>query len=127
MLLSQIVLHTVVLAEQGAALVRDWATRGLDASAVLEPSIPLTAALYLLGFVCIWVYVAARPRFGAGPRTAICVGIVVWSASHLFAAVYIHAGVAILPPRLVWLPAAWTFFEVPLATLVGAWLYREDG
>ena len=47
MLVSQILLHTVVLAEQGAAMVDDWATRGLDASSILEPSVPLTLALYL--------------------------------------------------------------------------------
>jgi hypothetical protein len=125
MLFSQIVLHTVVLIDQGTSMVQDWASRGLDASAALEPSIPLTVALYGLGFVCVWIYAAARPRFGPGAKTAICVGVIVWAASHLFTAVYIHAGVAILPPRMVWLPAAWTFIEVPLATAVGGWLYRE--
>ena len=125
MLLSQIVLHTVVLAEQGAALIDDWAARGLDASAALEPSILLTVAIFLLGLVTIWVYAAARPRFGPGPRTAICTAVVVWAASYLYTAVYIQEGVVILPTRLVWLPAVWGFFEVQLATLVGAWLYRE--
>ena len=125
MLLSQIVLHTVVLVEQGTALIEDWAARGLDASAALEPSIPLTGAIFLLGWVAVWLYAAVRGRMGPGPRTALCAGVVVWAASHLYVAVYIHAGVVILPPRLVWLPAVWGFFEVPLATLVGAWIYRE--
>ena len=125
MLFSQIVLHTVVLIDQGTSMVQDWASRGLDASAALEPSIPLTVALYGLGFVCVWVYAASRPRFGPGAATAIRVGVVVWAASHLFTAIYVHAGVVILPPRMVWLPAAWTFVEVPLATVAGCWLYRE--
>ena len=125
MLFSQIVLHTVVLIDQGTSMVQDWASRGLDASAALEPSIPLTIALYGLGYMSVWVYAAARPRFGPGAKTAICVGVIVWAASHLFTAIYIHAGVVILPPRMVWLPAAWTFIEVPLATAVGGWLYRE--
>ena len=125
MLLSQIVLHVVVLADQGTAMVADWAGRGLDASSILEPSVLLTLALYVLAFVCLWVYVVARPLLGPGPRTALCVGAAVWAVSHLFAAIYIQEGVAILPPRLVWLPAAWTLLEVPLATLAGAWLYRD--
>ncbi len=125
MLVSQIVLHTVVLAEQGTALIEDWAARGLDASAALEPSIPLTAGIFMLGGVAVWLYAGLRSRFGPGPRTALCVGLVVWAASYLYTAVYIHAGVVIRPPRMVWLPAAWGFFEVPLATLAGAWLYRE--
>ena len=125
MLVSQIVLHTVVLEEQGTTLIADWAARGLDGSAALEPSIPLTAAIFLLGLLAVWIYAALRSRFGPGPRTALCAGLVVWAASYLYTAVYIHAGVVILPPRMVWLPAAWGFFEVQLATLVGAWLYRE--
>lgn len=125
MLLSQIVLHTIVLVDQGKKLVADWATRGLDASAALEPSIPLTAAIFLVGLISVWVYAAIRPRFGPGARTALFAGLVVWAASHLFTGVYVHAGVVILPSRLVWLPVAWTFVEVPLATLIGAWLYRE--
>jgi hypothetical protein len=52
-------------------------------------------------------------------------GLAVWAASHLFVAVYIQEGIAIVPSRLVWLPAVWTLVEVPLATVAGAWLYRE--
>ena len=125
MLLSQIVLHTVVLWDQGKEMVADWATRGLDASAALEPSIPLTVAIFVVGFVAVWVYAAIRPRFGPGARTACYAGLAVWSVSHLFTGVYVYAGVVILPPRLVWLPVVWTFFELQLATLIGAWLYRE--
>ncbi len=125
MLLSQIVLHVIVLAEQGAAMVEDWAGRGLDASSILEPSTPLTLALYLLAFVCLGLYVVARRVTGPGPRTAIYAGVAVWAVSHLFTAVYIQEGIAIVPTRLVWLPAAWTLFEVPIATLAGAWLYRD--
>jgi hypothetical protein len=125
MLLSQIVLHTVVLLDEGKELVADWGTRGLDATAALEPSIPLTGAIFLVGLVAVWVYAAIRPRFGPGARTAILAGLAVWAVSHLFTGVYVFAGVVIVPPRMVWLPVAWTFFEVPLATLIGAWLYRE--
>jgi hypothetical protein len=125
MLLSQIVLHAVVLAEEGAALVEDWAARGLDASAALEPSIPLTGAIFLLGLAAVWVYAVSRARFGPGPRAAFGAGLVVWAASYLYTAVYVHAGVVILPPRMVWLPPVWGFFEIQLATFVGALLYRE--
>jgi hypothetical protein len=125
MLASEVVLHSVVLLAQGKALVEDWATRGLDASAALEPSIPLTAAIIMIGLIAVWVYAAIRPRFGAGPRTAFYAGCIVWAASHLFNGVYVHAGIVILPQEMVWLPVGWTFFEVQLATFIGAWLYRE--
>ncbi len=125
MLVSQIVLHAVVLSEEGRDLVADWAARGLDASAALEPSVPLTAVIFMVGLIAVWLYAAIRPRFGAGVRTAAIAGAVVWAASHLFTGVYVHAGVVIMPPRMVWLPVVWTFVEVQIATLLGAWLYRE--
>jgi hypothetical protein len=31
----------------------------------------------------------------------------------------------VVPMKLTWLPVAWSLVEVPVATLVGAWLYQE--
>jgi hypothetical protein len=45
--------------------------------------------------------------------------------SYLYAGVYVHAGVVIIPAKLTWVPVAWSLIEVPVATLVGAWLYKE--
>jgi hypothetical protein len=71
------------------------------------------------------MYAAIRPRIGPGPKTAICAGLLVWAFSYLYAAVYGHAGVTVYPPKLTWLSVAWSVVEVPVATLAGAWLYRE--
>jgi hypothetical protein len=45
--------------------------------------------------------------------------------SYLYAGVYIDAGIVVMPPKLTWLPVAWGLVEIPLATLLGAWVYRE--
>ena len=51
--------------------------------------------------------------------------LLVWALSYLYAALYVHAGVLVYPPRLTWLPVAWSLIEVPVATIAGAWIYRE--
>jgi hypothetical protein len=38
----------------------------------------------------------------------------------------VYAGWVIFPPKLVWLPVAWSLVEMPVATLAGAWLYKEE-
>jgi hypothetical protein len=124
--ISEFVLHAVVLKADGQAVMDDLKKRGF--SVTEDPgmlSILVTATL-LLGIFAVWTYAAIRPRFGAGPKTAICAGMLVWALSYLYAATYVYAGFVIFPPKIVWLPAVWSFVEVPVATLVGAWLYKEE-
>ncbi len=125
MWLSQALLHGVVLRGVGEAVVADLAERGLEASAALEPSWSLLAATFMLGFVAVWIYIAIRPRSGQGTRTALLAGVAVWLTSHLYTAVYMFAGVGVWPESLVWMPPLWTRVEVPVATVIGAWLYRD--
>ena len=80
---------------------------------------------FLLGILSVWLYAAVRPRFGAGPATAIKVGIVVW----LLAVVWPNVGLmamGILPTRLLVIAMVWEAVEIPLAVLAGAWLYHEE-
>jgi hypothetical protein len=79
---------------------------------------------FALGIFSVWVYAAIRPRYGAGPMTAICAGIVVWFLAVLYAnamTVPMH----LFPRRLLFYATLWEFFEYPIATLAGAWIYKE--
>jgi len=122
---SQFVLHAVVLAGDGAKLMEDWKKLGLN----IEPDpmllLWLVAVTFGLGVMALWTYAAIQPRFGPGPRTAVVAGLAVWALSYFYAGVYVYAGMVILPMKLTWLPVAWSLVEVPVATLVGAWLYKE--
>src|SRR5262249_22206685 len=73
---------------------------GADTSALYETlkvpapnpaaNIPiLVGATFLLGFTAVWLYAAIRPRFGAGPRTALIAGVAVWVLAHLWSGVYL--------------------------------------
>jgi len=122
---SEAVLHAVVLAEDGAKLLEDWQRLGLKLD--IRPSLLfwLVSITFVLGILAVWTYAAIRPRFGAGPRTALSAGLAVWAMSYLYAGVYIDAGIVVMPAKLTWLPVAWGLVEIPVATLLGAWVYRE--
>jgi hypothetical protein len=88
--------------------------------------VALIGMTFGLGIASVWLYAAIRPRYGAGPRTAVAAGLAVFVLAHLWSGVYLGAGfTGLISPRLAWLPVVWGLFEAPIGTLVGAWLYRE--
>ena len=80
---------------------------------------------FLLGIAAVWVYAAIRPRYGAGPRTAVRAGLVTW-AFAVFLANLANYPLGLLPARLLVITSIVALVEVVVATLVGAWLYKEE-
>jgi hypothetical protein len=78
----------------------------------------------LYGIWLVWLYAAIRPRLGAGVRTAIIAGLALWVAGALSSLSTTIAGV--LPSSLTVTAIVWGLFEMPIATVVGAWLYKEE-
>lgn len=79
---------------------------------------------FLLGIVAVWLYALARPRLGPGPRSAALVGLGVWLLySGSFAD--FHLAVPLFPTFVPLWNLGWGLVEVPLATMAGAWVYRE--
>ena len=71
------------------------------------------------------VYVVIRPRFGAGLRTALYAGVMVWFFSY--ALPFTMSALSLIhPPSL----AAHIIFThvvaMCVATVAGAWFYREE-
>lgn len=79
---------------------------------------------FAYGLLAVWVYAAIRPRFGAGVGTALKAGFVVWLLGSLLNAVGM-ANMGILPANLIAISAIWSLVESLVATVVGAWIYRE--
>jgi hypothetical protein len=123
--ISEFVLHAIVLKADGEALMKDWNARGFNIQEDPNMLMLLVGITFVLGILAVWTYAAIRPRFGAGPSTAVCAGLAVWAMAYLYAGVYLHAGIMIYPAKLTWLPVAWGLVELPVATLAGAWLYKE--
>jgi heme A synthase len=79
----------------------------------------------LVGILAVWVYAAVRPRFGAGPKTALRTGLMLWLLVYVQATVGI-APLELFPARLMLLGLPISLVEIVLATLAGAWLYKEE-
>lgn len=79
---------------------------------------------FLVGVSAVWLYTAIRPRYGAGPKAALCAAIAVWCLAYLLADVTPLA-LKLFPMRIMAIGLAVGFVEVIVGTLVGAWLYRE--
>jgi hypothetical protein len=80
---------------------------------------------FILGILLTWVYAAIRPRFGPGPKTAVCAGLIIWVLAYAWPSL---SGMVMdmLPARLFVIGMVWGVFEAPIASLAGAWLYRES-
>lgn len=86
--------------------------------------VSLNAVLDLLeGISILWLYAAIRPRYGAGPKTAVIAAVAWWCIVSLGDVTWCSFGFfpasAVVPLMIGTLPA------LVLATLAGAWLYRE--
>ena len=82
------------------------------------------AITLVLGIVIVLGYAAIRPRFGAGPKTAIIAALFAWFGIYLYQNV-IGLGLGIVPAKAVVIALAWGLVEYILATLAGAALYKE--
>jgi hypothetical protein len=116
------VLNGVVLANQWAVVMT-----GLGKSGTM--SIKQIAAFNVwglaAGILMMWVYAAMRPRLGAGPKTAICAGLVIWATAYALgsaAPVFLH----LIPVGLAATGLAVALVETMIAGVAGAYFYKED-
>ena len=79
---------------------------------------------FVWGFVAVWFYVAARPRFGPGPKKAVLIGFVFWLGG-VFLAVVSYGMMGLFPMGMLAQWAAITLVGILASTVVGAWIYRE--
>jgi hypothetical protein len=79
---------------------------------------------FLFGILAVWLYAAIRPRYGPGPKTATLAGLAVWALSWALPTLgFVVMG--IWPQDFALLGIVWGLFEVVLATVIGASLYKE--
>lgn len=119
--ISEIILNVPVA---GAQMNRELEARNL-APVTESQGVVFVVITLLLGIATVWLYAAIRPRFGAGPGTAICAGLVVWALSYLNTAITMGV-LGINSMGIVLLVVVWTAIEMIIAAAVGGYLYREE-
>jgi hypothetical protein len=77
------------------------------------------------GIVAVWIYAAIRPRFGAGVRTAIHAGIVVWFLAALLPNIAMMYVTHLFSRGLTFYTTVGALVEIVVGTVAGAYLYKE--
>ena len=78
---------------------------------------------FLLGILTVWTYAAIRPRFGAGPKTAIMAGLVPFLAITFI--LFGFANLGMFPMALYLKATVIALVITCLGSVAGAWAYKE--
>jgi hypothetical protein len=128
-LLAGLIINVVEYITNGVVLRESW---GRAMQALGKPAALSVGAIvifniwgFLLGIAAVWLYAAIRPRYDAGPKTAIRAGVYAWSVA-VFLANLSNYPLGLFPTRLLVISSIVALIEIVVATLVGAWLYKEE-
>jgi hypothetical protein len=128
-LLAGLVINIVEYVTNGVVLREEWGRtmQALGKPAELSPGAIVIFNVwgFLLGIAAVWLYAAIRPRYGPGPNTAIRAGLVAWAVA-VFLPNLGNYPLGLFPTRLLLISTVVALVEIVVATLVGAWLYKEE-
>jgi hypothetical protein len=117
---SEFILNVPVL---GAQMEEDFKAHNITPPGNNEMAL-FTIVTFVLGLLAVYLYAAVRPRFGAGPATAAKAGILVWLLAYVYASVFFGA-FGLSAWSLIAFALAWGLVECIVATMAGAYFYKE--
>jgi len=79
---------------------------------------------FAYGIALAWLYAMIRPRYGAGPKTAIWAGLYLWLVASLLVVVS-FSPMRLWPTNLTIIAVIVSLVEFLVAGLVAGYLYRE--
>lgn len=126
-LLAGLVLNVFDFLVNGVWLMADWeaAMQALGKSPISDAMIGLYVVWdFVLGIFVVWLYAAIRPRYGAGPGTAVLAALAVWFLVFLMHAIG-EAPLDLFPLRLYVMITLVGVVQMALAGLAGGWVYQE--
>ena len=118
--IGEFLLNAVVLADQMKAFNAEHNFKEPGASFMVM-AVVLT---FVLGIVLVLLYASIRPRFGAGVKTAIIACLFAWFCLYFYMGVF-FAMLFGIPTGTCILTMVWGLVEYGVATVAGAWLYKE--
>jgi hypothetical protein len=127
-LLAGVVINIVEYITNGVVLKQAWGqamqTLGKPAELTAGAIVMFNIWGFLLGIAAVWLYAAIRPRYGAGPNTAIRAGLAAWALA-VFLPNLGNYPLGLFPARLLAVSTVVALVEIVVATVAGAWLYKE--
>lgn len=97
----------------------------LDPAVLSDPMkmLPWILIDFMMGVLVVWTYAAMRPRFGAGPVTAVKAGGVLWLGVSLIMLGFVTMGVFTMD--LYVKQSLASLASVLLGSMAGASIYKE--
>ena len=128
-LLAGVVINVVEFVTNGVVLKQAWA----QAMQALGKPGDLTASAivvfniwgFVLGIAAVWLYAAIRPRYGQGVSTAARAALATWVLVFVLPNLSLYP-LALFPVSLLIIPSVMGLIELVVATIAGAWIYKED-
>jgi hypothetical protein len=115
----------------GVLLFQRWidTTKALNPSGhnAASPAVFLGSMVLIFligGILTTWMYAVIRPRFGAGVRTAACVGLITWVFGFLLSN-WSWALTGFFSRRLLFYNMLAGMVELVVGAIIGAALYKE--
>ncbi len=118
---GEYILSELILGGQWAEVLTETGTGQFGGGQIA--ALAIVALLY--GIALVWIYVAIRPRFGPGPKTAVVAGLTMWVVAWLLVSAYLIV-IGVYPAGLMIAATVWGLFELLIAAVAGAWLYQES-
>jgi MFS family permease len=118
----ELILNLYVLADQARQAMQRL---NLSAEFSVNQILGFNVLGFATGILIVGLYAAIRPRYGAGPKTAMGAGFMVWLIGYLVP----NAGFALMglfPVSLIVIALCVGVAETVLAGLAGAYLYKEE-
>ena len=114
------VMNGMVLAAQWNASLQGLGKGPMGASMIVW----FVLSDFLLGLWAIWLYAAIRPRYGAGPKTALWAGLAGWFVMGLVNTISMMP-MGLFPASLYHWNLIGSLVMFPVAAIVGAAIYQE--
>jgi hypothetical protein len=128
-LLAGVVINVVEFVTNGVILKDAWGQAMLALQKPAEPTASQIVMFNVWGFVvgiaAVWFYAAIRPRYGQGVGTAVRAGVAVWVLGYFLSNLSISS-LDLFPTRLLVITGIVGLIEVVIATVAGAWIYKEE-
>lgn len=125
-LLTGVIINAFEFFTNGVVLARDWEATMKALGRAMTPAAFVVFVIwgFLAGISAIWLYAAARPRFGPGAKTAALTGFAFWIFAYALPTLG-NLALGLFPKRLLVIGVLVGLVEVILASIAGAWLYKE--
>ncbi len=126
-LLAGLIINIFEYVLNGVVFASQWDAYMKALGRQMRPgAIPLfVVSAFVAGIGVVWLYAVARPRLGAGPKTAALTGAAFWFFAYAIPdANDVVANV--VPGRVTLTITLVLLVGVIIASVCGAWLYKEQ-